>query len=449
MFEKLRRAFSELSKNLGQKDLSQDQIESICDEMLLSMIESDIAEEISLKIVEQVKQELSTVSFENKNYQDKANSILMLLLTNIFASAKKRNILQEILEKKKSKSGPYVVVFLGINGTGKTTTVAKFASLVRKKELSVLMAAADTHRPGAIEQLTHHGNNLGIKTISQRYGADPSAVARDAVDHAKKNYIDTVLIDTAGRIQTSKNLMEEISKIMRVIKPDLSIFVGDSLSGNDTVNQAKEFFEYTRFDGTILTKSDADAKGGAAISITKLTSKPIFFIGTGQNYENLVEFDSDKFLGSLMKKSKENNEQGKFEGGNIISDNISSKKYDAILATNVDTSSDSSGLNTETRITRPIENRNIQNVTSGSQDNSSGTELLRSTSNNSDEKKVGKKRGVFDKFITKARLQKVPPKFEIDKTNGEEIVKKSNEKKAADDENVVYLSDEDIADLNE
>ena len=135
-----------------------------------------------------------------------------------------------------------MIVFLGINGTGKTTTVRNFPKLLHKQGLSVIMQAADTHRAGAIEQLSQHGTNLGIKIISQRYGADPSAVARDAVEHAKKNYIDTVLIDTAGRMQTSKNLMEEVSKIVRVIKPDAKIFVGDSLAGNDTVNQAKEFF---------------------------------------------------------------------------------------------------------------------------------------------------------------------------------------------------------------
>src|SRR6185369_14243932 len=167
--------------------------------------------------------------------------------------------------------------------------------------LSVIMAAADTHRAGAIEQLSQHGTNLGIKIISQRYGADPSAVARDAVEHAKKNHIDTVLVDTAGRMQTSKNLMEEVSKIVRVIKPDAKIFVGDSLAGNDTVNQAREFYEYTKYDGSILTKSDADSKGGAAISIAYLTRKPILYLGMGQGYGDLEEFDYDAFLDSIFK----------------------------------------------------------------------------------------------------------------------------------------------------
>lgn len=302
MFDNLKKAFSELSKNFGHKEISPKAIDSICDEMLLSLIESDVAEEIALKITEDIKSVLLRSNIERKESQDHMNSLLMVLLRNLFASSQKRNIVKEILEKKKSKLGPYVIVFLGINGTGKTTSVAKIANLLRKMEISVLMAAADTHRAGAIEQLSQHGTNLGIKIISQRYGADPSAVARDALEHARKNYIDAVLIDTAGRIQTSKNLMEEINKITRVVKPDLTIFIGDSLSGNDTVNQAKEFFQYTNFDGTILTKSDADAKGGAAISVVHITNRPILFLGTGQSYDDLVKFDAERFLALLLQK---------------------------------------------------------------------------------------------------------------------------------------------------
>jgi fused signal recognition particle receptor len=162
--------------------------------------------------------------------------------------------------------------------------VAKIASLLRKNDISLVVAAADTHRAGAIEQLTQHAERLGVKVIAQRYGADPSAVGRDAVDYGKKHYVEAVLIDTAGRMQTAKGLMDEIGKIVKVVKPDLKIFVGDSLAGNDTINQATDFFHYTEFDGAILTKSDADAKGGAAISIVYSTSKPIIYLGIGQGY---------------------------------------------------------------------------------------------------------------------------------------------------------------------
>jgi fused signal recognition particle receptor len=210
------------------------------------------------------------------------------------------NLIQLIRSKKEAGKGPFVILLLGINGTGKTTTIAKIARLFKKNGISTVLAAADTHRAGAIEQLSQHGENLSVKVISQRYGADPSAVGRDAVDYATKHRVDTVLIDTAGRMQTAKNLMDEINKIVRVVKPDIKLFIGDSLAGNDTINQAREFFEYTKFDGAILTKTDADAKGGSAISIVHATSKPIVLLGMGQSYDDITPFSSEKFLDSIF-----------------------------------------------------------------------------------------------------------------------------------------------------
>ena len=266
-------------------------------------MENDVAQEIVDELTSKIKNEIQSLKLERSEDSEQViTTKLYSFLSDLFLSTNnKTDIIQSILEKKRSKAGPYSIIFLGINGTGKTTTVAKFCKLLRDHGVSVVLAAADTHRAGAIEQITHHGNNLNVKVITQRYGADPSAVARDALEHARKNYIDAVLIDTAGRMQTSKNLMEEVSKIIRVIKPDMKIFVGDSLAGNDTVNQAREFFEYTNYDGSILTKSDADSKGGAAISIAYLTHKPILYLGVGQGYDDLTEFDYDAFLDSIFK----------------------------------------------------------------------------------------------------------------------------------------------------
>lgn len=301
MFDKLKKALSEVAKNLGQKELSERDLDRILEELFLSLLESDVAEQVAISIIDNIKSDLTQNRLEKSSGSEQiVKSRLLVMLSELFSASGKMDLIEKVIEKKNSKLGPYVIVFLGINGTGKTTTVAKFSNLLHKQGLSVIMAAADTHRAGAIEQLSQHGTNLGIKIISQRYGADPSVVARDAVEHAKKNYIDTVLIDTAGRMQTSKNLMEEVSKIVRVIKPDAKIFVGDSLAGNDTVNQAKEFFQYTNFDGAILTKSDADSKGGAAISIVHVTTKPILYLGIGQQYDDLVKFDSEKFLVSVL-----------------------------------------------------------------------------------------------------------------------------------------------------
>ena len=303
MFEKLKKIFSETTKNLGQKSFSKKDIDSILDELQISLMENDVAHEIVDEMTSKIKTEMLDLKRErNENSDEVITTKLYSFLHELFLSTNtKTNVIQSILEKKKSKAGPYSIIFLGINGTGKTTTIAKFCKLLRDRGISVVLAAADTHRAGAIEQITHHGNNLNVKVISQRYGADPSAVARDALEHAKKNYIDVVLIDTAGRMQTSKNLMEEVSKIIRVTKPDMKIFVGDSLAGNDTVSQAREFFQYTKYDGSILTKSDADSKGGAAISIAYLTHKPILYLGLGQGYGDLEEFDHDRFLDSIFK----------------------------------------------------------------------------------------------------------------------------------------------------
>ncbi|WP_238535977.1 AAA family ATPase [Candidatus Nitrosopumilus koreensis] len=187
-----------------------------------------------------------------------------------------------------------------MNGTGKTTSLAKVAHMLQQAKYSVVVAAADTFRAGAIEQLREHTNRLSLKLVAQNYNSDPAAVARDAVLYAKSHKTDVVLIDTAGRMQTSENLMQQIEKITKVVNPDLKIFVGDSLAGNDTVNQAREFYAHTKFHGSILTKSDADARGGAALSIVKVTSTPVMFVGVGQEYPDLKPFDKKLFLETVF-----------------------------------------------------------------------------------------------------------------------------------------------------
>ena len=222
----------------------------------------------------------------------------------MFNKSGNMNLIQQIRSKKEAGQGPCVIVLLGINGTGKTTTIAKIARLFKKNGISAGLAALQIPiEPVQSKQLSKHGENLSIKVISQRYGADPSAVGRDAVDYATKHRVDTVLIDTAGRMQTAKNLMDEINKIVRVVKPDIKLFIGDSLAGNDTINQAREFFEYTKFDGAILTMIDADAKGGSAISIVHATSKPIVLLGMGQSYDDITPFSSERFLDSVFGNS--------------------------------------------------------------------------------------------------------------------------------------------------
>jgi fused signal recognition particle receptor len=204
----------------------------------------------------------------------------------------------DLVSVVKSKK-PFVICFVGINGSGKTTTIAKFVQLLKNNNLKCVLAAADTFRAAAIQQLEEHANNLGVKIIKHDYGADAAAVAFDAVKYAEAHKLDVVLIDTAGRMHSNANLMDEMKKVIRVAKPDMKIFIGESITGNDCIEQASKFNEAIGIDGIILSKADVDEKGGAAISVSYVTKKPILFLGTGQTYNDLQTFDSKKILESL------------------------------------------------------------------------------------------------------------------------------------------------------
>src|SRR5579863_3923997 len=299
MFEKLRNAFSVAVKSFGDKELKEKDIDEVLFELEVALLESDVATEVIDALKDDLKKQLIGATVNKDKIAEIVKQDLRKSISNMFDVAGTVDILSNI-RKKKDMGEPYIISFMGINGTGKTTTIAKIANLLRENKYSVVIAAADTFRAGAIEQIAEHGKRLNVKVISQNYGSDPAAVARDAVLYSKSHKIDCILIDTAGRMQTSKNLMDQISKINKVVNPDLKLFVGDSLAGNDTVSQAREFHNYTKFDGAILTKSDADARGGAAISIVKVTSSPILYLGIGQEYKDLKSFDKDAFLETLF-----------------------------------------------------------------------------------------------------------------------------------------------------
>ena len=464
MFERLRKIFSETAKNLSQKSISKKEIDSILEELQISLMENDVAHEIVDEMTSKIKTEILSVKLERtENTDEVITTKLYSFLYELFLSTiNKTDIIQSILEKERSKAGPYSIIFLGINGTGKTTTIAKFCKLLRDHGISVVLAAADTHRAGAIEQISHHGNNLNVKVISQRYGADPSAVARDALEHAKKNYIDAVLIDTAGRMQTSKNLMEEVSKIIRVIKPDLKIFVGDSLAGNDTVNQAREFFQYTNFDGSILTKSDADSKGGAAISIAYLTHKPILYLGVGQGYGDLAEFDHNKFLDSIFKdrvydktsddlKSKETSLSDTKLKKPVTEIAIVDSQAD-IKPENISKDVDKLKTNNESVSTPTLvelEKKDLDNEAGLVHDQLNDEQIRTNEETNEENSETkSKKRSFFNKFSRDRKNEdaiidgKSPSNKDI-KTKKDKSKKGSKTEK----EEVVYLTDEDINDL--
>ncbi|TLX97712.1 MAG: signal recognition particle-docking protein FtsY [Thaumarchaeota archaeon] len=300
MFEKLRQAFTAVAKAARERKISGRELDELLSEFEISLIESDVAQQVAEELIQEVKKKLSGASIERSD--DPALFVkesIRGVLEEVFAKAGSVDLFRRI-EEKKSSGEPFVILFLGINGSGKTTTVAKLASILKERGISVVSAAGDTHRPGAIEQLTEHAERLGMKVVSQRYGADAAAVGRDGYLYAKAHHVEVLLIDTAGRMQTNQNLMEEMAKIVRVVTPDFKVFVADSLTGNDAVSQAELFSKYTGFDGVILTKADADAKGGAGLSIVYSTQKPILFLGMGQGYKDLKPFDRQSFIDSLL-----------------------------------------------------------------------------------------------------------------------------------------------------
>jgi fused signal recognition particle receptor len=335
MFDKLKKAFSNIISDISKKEISEKDLENTLFDLEIALLESDVAQEVIDDISASLKNKLLGLSVEkDKTPEELIQFHVQKSIYEILTKSGTLDLVKEINFKKENKGGPFVVVFLGINGTGKTTTVAKVANLLHKNGLSVVLAASDTHRAGAIEQLGEHARRLSLKMIHQRYGADPSAVARDAVEYGKKHRVDAILIDTAGRMQTAKNLMDEISKIVQVVKPDLKIFIGDSLAGNDAIYQAKEFFAYTKFDASILTKTDADAKGGAIISITYLTSKPIIYLGVGQNYDDIIPFDLDTFVESLFGSQISEEITNKYSS-NIINESKNNEKLPEIKSKSI------------------------------------------------------------------------------------------------------------------
>ncbi|MHA1190947.1 MAG: signal recognition particle-docking protein FtsY [Promethearchaeota archaeon] len=286
--------------NFIKKNLTEEKLESALSELNLLLISNDVAMETADILCSKIKNSLEDLPVGVFSSKQK---ILFETLTNIVSEIltpeKEVDVVSEI-RSKNAKSLPYVILFLGVNGTGKTTTIAKFAHYLKKNDIISVVAAADTFRAAAIEQLQYHAENVGIRMIKHEYKSDPASVAFDAIQHAKAKNVQVVLIDTAGRQVTNKNLMIEMQKIVKVAQPDLIVFVGDSLAGNDALNQAKEFNKHVGIDVNILTKLDADAKGGAALSIAYETKKPIIFIGMGQGYDDLIPFDKEFFISSIL-----------------------------------------------------------------------------------------------------------------------------------------------------
>jgi len=301
MFEKLKSGLKGLVSKVTTTELKSENLRPVLSDFKLSLVENDVAFPVAERICDEMEKRLDGVQV--KRFEDRKKIVeqnLRDVLLEVMLTNGKIDLLKMVEEKRK-KNEPFAIVFVGINGTGKTTTIAKVARFFNKKGYSVVLSCSDTYRAGSIEQLEEHARRLGMKMITHKYGADPAAVAYDTISHAKAHGVNVVLIDTAGRMQTNRNLMSELEKVKRIVKPDLTILTVDSLTGNDAVMQAEEFHKSVGIDATVLTKVDADVKGGSALSVTYVTKKPILFIGTGQTYDSLEEFNTEKFVQMILK----------------------------------------------------------------------------------------------------------------------------------------------------
>ncbi len=280
---------------VSKVSLSEKEIKDFLDDFEISLLEADVSLDASHAIVEDLKLKLSNAKFTKSNLlEDIKKEIKVSLSEQLNIDCEINNYI------KKEDNEPLVIMFIGPNGAGKTTTISKFANLYKKQGKLVFLASSDTFRAGAIDQLEVHASRLGIKVIKQNYGSDPAAVAFDAVTSAKANKADVVLIDTAGRQETNINLMQELQKIKRVVKPQLTIYIGESQSGQAIVDQVRKFDKDIGVTGVILTKIDTDPKGGVAISILNELKKPIFYIGTGQEYNDIEKFSPEYIIERIV-----------------------------------------------------------------------------------------------------------------------------------------------------
>ena len=293
---KVEEVVGDSGKKISEKDL-----DDLLWELELVLLEADVA----LPIVEEIKASVrADLLGKRVDRSYRVEDAIEMALKNAVRSVLKGSEF-DFDSFIAAHEKPVIVMFLGINGTGKTTAIAKLTKRLQGQGFSVVMSASDTFRAGAIEQITIHADRLGSKVIKHQAGGDPAAVAYDALEHAKARKRDVVLVDTAGRMQTNANLMDEMKKIKRVVKPHLTVFVGDSLAGNDAIEQARTFDKEIGIDVVILTKIDTDAKGGAALSIAHSIKKPIAFLSTGQGYDDIIKFDSQWMIDRLFNEKKE------------------------------------------------------------------------------------------------------------------------------------------------
>jgi fused signal recognition particle receptor len=300
IFGKLSQGLAKTRKNLMEKIeetiMTSGIDEQMLEELLEVLISSDISINTAEKIIGLLKDDIRRMGINDKS----------LILVQI------KHIISKLLDKgqahKISQKSPLVILMIGVNGAGKTTSIAKIAVHLKKEGRTVLLAAADTFRAAAIEQLEIWGTRSGVNVIKHKEGSDPSAVIFDAISASKARGIDVLIVDTAGRLQNKKNLMQELEKMYKVIEREYpeadkeTLLVLDACTGKNAVSQAKEFSVSTDVTGIVLTKLDGTAKGGIIITIADEFKIPVKFIGIGEGIDDLQEFNAKTFAEALFEK---------------------------------------------------------------------------------------------------------------------------------------------------
>lgn len=287
--------FGKLKEKITTTSVSEEKFNDLFWDLELVLLENNVAVEVIEKIKSDLKGKIVDKPVKRGEIVSIIRNSLKETILNLF-DVVHVNVIEEI---KKKKEEPYVIVFFGVNGVGKTSVISKFAKLCQRNNLKVVFGAGDSFRKGAIEQLEEWGRRLDVKVIKHQYGSDPAAICFDTVKFAKSHNVDVVLLDTAGRLHSNQNLMMEMEKIIRVVKPNLKVFVTESLIGNDAIEQSKLFNESIGIDGIVLTKTDVDEKGGTLVSIEYVTKKPILYLSSGQEPDDLKEFNKTEVIANL------------------------------------------------------------------------------------------------------------------------------------------------------
>jgi len=286
---------------LGSIALNDTEIEKFTDNIKMSLLESDVSFDTTEAFIDDLTNHLKGKKVDSKHIEAEVTNFVRESLFNILKPAGNGvNIRQLISTRKTEGTTPVKILFLGPNGTGKTTTIAKITHMLKNDGVSCVLSASDTFRAAAIEQLEHHAEKIGVPVIKSSYGADPASIAFDAIAYARSHKADVVLIDSAGRQETNKNLIMEVQKMVKVAQPDVIVYVGESTSGNAISEQIKEFSKFIKINGIVLTKLDCDAKGGGAISISHITGIPILFFGTGEKYDALVPYSAEYIVNAIL-----------------------------------------------------------------------------------------------------------------------------------------------------